>query len=113
MSSTAACASSWVRARRGMVRAIYRRRVPPQRQAGFVSWWHEGTVRIRSSRPGARGSTRLSADSDRDHYVAIARWESLEALTAFWNDPGGVQFEGAALVSVDVLEEIDHVTVEE
>ena len=28
-------------------------------------------------------------------------------------DPGGVQFEGAELVFVDVLEEIDHLTVEE
>ena len=45
--------------------------------------------------------------------MAIARWESLEALTAFWIDPGGVQFEGAELVSLDVLEEIDHLTVEE
>ena len=45
--------------------------------------------------------------------MAIARWESLEALTAFWVDPGGVQFEGAELVFVEVLEEIDHLTVEE
>ena|ERR1700691_3440268 len=95
-----------------MIRAIYRWRVRPERQDHFVSWWHEGTVRIRSSELGARGSTLLSADSDRNHYVAIARWESLGSLTAFWNEPGGVQFEGAELVSVEVLEEIDHLTVE-
>jgi|HubBroStandDraft_1064217.scaffolds.fasta_scaffold1302473_2 heme-degrading monooxygenase HmoA len=95
-----------------MIRAIYRWRVPPERQDDFVSWWHEGTVRIRSSKPGARGSTPLSADSDQHHFVAIARWESLGALTAFWNEPGGVWFEGVELVSVDVLEEIDHMTVE-
>ena len=96
-----------------MIRAICRWRVPTERQDDFVSWCHEGTVRIRSSKPGARGSTLLSAHSDQDPYVAIARWESLEALIAFWIDPGGVQFEGAELVSVDVLEEIDHLTVEE
>jgi heme-degrading monooxygenase HmoA len=96
-----------------MIRAIYRWRVPTERHDDFVSWWHEGTARIRSSRPGARGSTLLSAHSDRDHYVAIARWESLEALTVFWSDSGGVQFDGAELVSVDVLEEIDHLSVEE
>ena len=96
-----------------MIRAIYRWRVPPERQNDFVSWWHEGTVRIRTSKPGARGSTLLGADSDQGHCVAIARWESLEALTAFWDDPGGVQFEGADLVSVEILQEIDHLTVEE
>jgi antibiotic biosynthesis monooxygenase (ABM) superfamily enzyme len=96
-----------------MIRAIYRWWVLPEHQADFLSWWHEGTVRIRSSKLGARGSTILSAGSDRNHYVAIARWESLSALTAFWNDPGGVQFEDAELVSVEVLEEIDHLTVEE
>jgi hypothetical protein len=44
--------------------------------------------------------------------VAIARWESVEALTAFWNDTSGSQFEGAAVVSVEVLEEVDHLTLE-
>ncbi len=96
-----------------MIRAIYRWRVSPARQDSFVSWWHEGTVRIRSAKPGARGSTLLGPDSDRDLYVAIARWESSEALTAFWDDPGGVQFEAAELVSVEILQEIDHLTVEE
>ena len=96
-----------------MIRAIYRWRVSAERQDDFVSWWHEGTVRIRASKPGARGSTLLVADSDRDHCVAIARWETREALTAFWDDPGGVQFEGAELVSVEILQEIDHLTVEE
>lgn len=113
MSSTAGCASSWVRALSEMIRAIYRWRVPPERQDDFVSWWHEGTLRIRSSKPGARGSTLLRMDSDRNHCVAIARWESLEALTVFWDDPGGVQFEGAELVSVEILQEIDHLTVED
>jgi hypothetical protein len=58
------------------------------------------------------GSTLLTTDSDKYLWVAIARWESSEALTAFWDDPGGSQFEGAALVSVDVLEEVDHLTLE-
>ena len=95
-----------------MIRAVYRWRVPAQRQDDFVSWGHEGTIRIRSSKTGAKGSTLLIGDSDRGHYVAIARWESLEALTAFWNDPGGVPFEGVELVFVEILEEIDHLTVE-
>jgi heme-degrading monooxygenase HmoA len=96
-----------------MIRAIYRWRVSPECQDDFVSWWHEGTVRIRSAKPGARGSTLLKADRDRDQYVAIARWESVEALIAFWNDHGGVQSEMAEFLSVEVLEEIDHLTIED
>jgi heme-degrading monooxygenase HmoA len=95
-----------------MIRAIYRWRVDPECEEAFVSWWHQGTIRIRSSQPGAVGSTLLRADSDQNQYVAIARWESVEDLTTFWNDPGGSQLEGAALVSVEVLEEVDHLTLE-
>jgi heme-degrading monooxygenase HmoA len=95
-----------------MIRAIYRWQVDPEREGAFVSWWHEGTVRIRSSQSGTMGSTLLRTDSDRSQYVAIARWESVEALTTFWNDSGGPQFEGVALVSVELLEEIDHLTLE-
>jgi hypothetical protein len=58
------------------------------------------------------GSTLLRTDSDQNQWVAIARWESAEALTTFWDDPGGSQFEGAALVSVEFLEEVDHLTLE-
>jgi len=58
------------------------------------------------------GSTLLRTDSDQYQWVAIARWESVESLTAFWNDTSGSQFEGAAVVSVEVLEEVDHLTLE-
>ncbi len=95
-----------------MIRAIYRWQLDPECEGAFASWWHQGTVRIRSSQPGAMGSTLLRTDSDPCQWVAIARWESVQALTTFWNDSGGPQFEGADLVSVEVLEEVDHLTLE-
>jgi hypothetical protein len=95
-----------------MIRAIHRWQVDPEPEGAFVSRWHQGTVRIRSSQTGAMGSTLLRTDSDQNQWVAIARCESVEALTTFWNDPGGPQLEGAALVSVEVLEEVDHLTFE-
>lgn len=111
--SIAACGSSWVKACRTMIRVIYRWRVPSELQDDFVCWWHKGTDRIRSTRTGARGSTLFGSESDRGQCIAIARWESLEALTTFWDDPDGARFGGAELVAVEVLHEIDHLTVEE
>jgi hypothetical protein len=43
--------------------------------------------------------------------VAIARWRSRESLEAFWASPNGPPFDGAELVSADVFDEIDDLTV--
>ena len=96
-----------------MIRVIYRWRVDPELREDFASWWHEGTLRIRSSRQGAKGSTLLQPKEDHAHVVAIARWASEADLAAFWQDPGGSQFAGAVLESLEILEERDHLTIEE
>src|ERR1700681_683599 len=96
-----------------MIRVIYRWRVDADRRADFATWWHEGTFRIRSSRPGALGSTLLAPPKGDPHLVAIARWRSQEDLEAFWADPGGSEFQGAELKSVDIYEEVDDLTVGE
>ena len=95
-----------------MVRVIYRWRVAPHRRDDFARWWHDGTERIRSSRTGARGSTLLRPTGSDEHVVAIARWDSEGDLAAFWADPGGSEFSDATLESVEVLVELDHLTVE-
>jgi antibiotic biosynthesis monooxygenase (ABM) superfamily enzyme len=94
-----------------VIRVIYRWRVDADRRADFVSWWHEGTLRIRSSRPGAMGSTLLRPDADDTHLVAVARWKTVKDLEAFWEDPGGSDFPGAHLESVEILEELDDLTI--
>lgn len=94
-----------------MIRVIYRWRVNADRRAAFASWWHEGTLRIRSSRPGAMGSTLLRPEADDTHFVAVARWNARKDLEAFWQDPGGSDFPGADLESVEILDELDDLTV--
>ena len=93
-----------------MIRVIYRWNVDADRRGDFATWWHEGTLRIRSSRPGALGSTLLAPTTDEPHLVAVARWRSREDLESFWADPGGSEFPGAALVSVEIYDELDDLT---
>lgn len=76
-----------------------------------MTWWHEGTLRIRSSRPGALGSTLLAPTGDDSRLVAIARWRSVDDLEAFWANPGGSQFQGAELESTEIYEEVDDLTL--
>jgi heme-degrading monooxygenase HmoA len=96
-----------------MVRVIYRWRVEPDRRDGFVQWWHEGTLRIRSSRRGAMGSTLLEPKDDDAHVVAVARWASQEDVEAFWADAAGPGFPGSSLESVELFQELDHLTLED
>lgn len=96
-----------------MIRVIYRWYVPPDRHDEFLRWWHDGTLRIRSEHPGAMGSTLCDPTSSGDRVVAIARWRSREALEQFWQHPGGSGVEGVDMESVEILEELDHLTREE
>lgn len=95
-----------------MIRVIYRWRIDPEVTPDFVTWWHEGTLRIRSTQPGARGSTLLRSPDDEDCLVGIARWEDKEKLTAFWERMSPLEFPGAVLESLEILEEVDHLTLE-
>ena len=94
-----------------MIRVVYRWQVPAPRRDAFATWWHEGTLRIRAERPGALGSTLLRPVGDDEHMVAVASWRSTQELEAFWASAGGAGFDGARLVSTEVFEEVDDLTL--
>lgn len=96
-----------------MIRVIYRWRVEGDRHAEFVQWWHAGTLRIRSDHPGAMGSTLCSPTTSSDSVVAIARWQSQEDLERFWRSSDGSPFPGAEMESIEILDEVDHLTQED
>lgn len=95
-----------------MIRVIYRWRVDHDRYSEFVQWWHAGTLRIRSEHEGAMGSTLCSPMPSGDRVVAIARWKSKKDLERFWQNSGGSPFPWAEMESVELLDEVDHLTRE-
>ena len=94
-----------------MIRVIYRWSVEPGAAAAFEKWWHDGTIRIRSTYAGALGSVLLRPHSDRGAFVAIASWRSEDDLLNFWRAAGGAMFDGAQLLSAEILDELDDLTV--
>ena len=94
-----------------MIRVIYRWSVEASRRNDFLRWWHDGTVRIRSTYAGALGSILLAPVDDSDHLVAVARWRTREDLESFWADPGGPEFDGALMEAVEILDEVDDLNV--
>jgi heme-degrading monooxygenase HmoA len=95
-----------------VIRVLYRWRVEPGEQSGFVAWWHDGTLAIRAAQPGAMGSTLCRSLEEPGMFVGIARWESTAHVEAFWRGAGGDGFPGARLEGVEVLDELDDLTLE-
>jgi hypothetical protein len=95
------------------IRVIYRWRVDRHRWDDFATWWHERTLRIRASYPGALGSALCQPAQDDEHLVGIARWKSEDDLVRFWGDNAGDPgFAGATLESTEILAEMDNLTEE-
>jgi antibiotic biosynthesis monooxygenase (ABM) superfamily enzyme len=94
-----------------VIRVIYRWRIDSGTGEDFQAWWHEGTVRIRATNPGALGSTFLRPVDGQTFFVAVARWRDREALERFWARPPGAPFPGAELESADTYDELDDLTL--
>ncbi|THC44207.1 antibiotic biosynthesis monooxygenase [Massilia sp. Mn16-1_5] len=65
-----------------MIRVIYRWRVDPERAEEFAAAWREVTRHIQQACPDARGSVLLKSQLDAHVYLAVARWDSIDA----WRD---------------------------
>jgi heme-degrading monooxygenase HmoA len=63
-----------------MIRVIYRWKIKPGHETGFIAAWDRMTRAIRDAVPGARGSLLLRPSPL--EMIAIARWESVEAWKA-------------------------------
>lgn len=94
-----------------MIRVIYRWQVQPGAESAFLTWWHDGTMSIRSSHEGAMGSTLLQSTEAPTTFVGVARWQSPADLARFRRTAGVRPFPGATLETIEVLEEIDDLTV--
>jgi heme-degrading monooxygenase HmoA len=94
-----------------VIRVIYRWSVGAGSESDFLTWWHDGTMSIRNSHDGAMGSTLLRSTESPTTFVAVARWRSRDHLARFRRTAGVRPFADAALESIEVLEEIDDLTV--
>jgi len=94
-----------------VIRVLYRWRVERDRQREFADWWHRGTLRIRDSNPGALGSTLCRSVDDPAVMISIARWGSRAHLESFWQRTGKIEFAGATMAAVDILDELDDLTI--
>lgn len=94
-----------------MIRVIYRWKVQPGAESAFLTWWHDGTMSIRSAHDGAMGSTLLRSSESPTTFVAVARWKSQEHLARFRRAADVRRFAGATLETIEVLEEIDDLTI--
>lgn len=94
-----------------MIRVIYRWTVDPAAEDQFVDAWREATEHIRAHEPGALGSTLLRP-ADPNSLVGLARWQRRDDVEAFWTSGNATPLPGATLESVEVLDEVEHMTLE-
>ena len=95
-----------------MIRVVYRWNVDPATEVEFIDAWRRATERIRAREPGALGSTLLRPSDSPHTLVGFARWERRDDVEAFWTSGKAAPLPGATLESVEILDEVEHMTVE-
>ena len=95
-----------------MIRVIYRWTVEPEAEGEFVDAWREATTRIRDQQPGAMGSTLVRPAEAPNTLVGLARWRQRADVEAFWATGSASPLPGGSLDSIEILEEVEHMTLE-
>ena len=68
-----------------MIRVIYSYEVKAGQEQVFIEAWKRVTRTVRTTSNGARGSLLTRDARDKQQFVAIARWETVEAFVKFNN----------------------------
>jgi heme-degrading monooxygenase HmoA len=95
-----------------VIRVLYRWAVDPATEDQFIEAWREATERIRAHEPGALGSTLLRPADSPNTLVGFARWHRREDVEAFWNSGNATPLPDATLESIEIMEEIEHMTLD-
>ena len=95
-----------------MIRVIYRWSVDPATEDQFIDAWRAATERIRTHEPGALGSTLLRPSDTHNILVGFARWQRRDDVEAFWKSGNATPLPGATLESIEILDEVEQMTLE-
>jgi heme-degrading monooxygenase HmoA len=103
-----------------MIRVIYHWKVVPGREQDFAAAWSAVTRVLQATTAGAGGSILMRSHSDPLEFIAMARWDSLEAWQAFHHagPPSAPELKEASaamkaasaggLASWEIYDELDH-----
>ena len=101
-----------------MIRVLYSFQIKAGMEKDFSDAWARVTRTIKTTAKGARGSMLTRDMSDRQQYVAVARWETLQDFQRFHNvglaGSEAAKAMNATLdmpVAMQIVEEVNDLTV--
>ena len=92
-----------------MIRAMYRWNITPGKEDRFVQLWEEGTRKIQANCRGDLGAFLVRSTTTRQHFFAIATWESKEALDDGHRLMTTLGLRGPMPDLVDIFEEVSEI----
>jgi quinol monooxygenase YgiN len=92
-----------------MIRAIYRWNITPGKEDRFVQLWEDGTRKIKATCAGDMGAILIRSTTKRQRFVAIAIWESQEAMDQAHRTIEALKLRGPMPELIDVFEEVSEI----
>jgi heme-degrading monooxygenase HmoA len=101
-----------------MIRVLYSYQVKEGQEKEFTDAWHRVTRTIRTTSKGSKGSLLTRDVSDRQQFVAVARWETVQDFQKFHNvglagseAAKAMQATLAMPVAMQIVEEVADLTI--